>query len=107
MFKELYAEYRNAGLNATEALNKVNQMVGIADNALKVAKQSDSKSDDTQKQLDDIILKDGNDITEVVQARGGEPLLKDRLNKADSQLEETVKKDEVNIYADEKAEKID
>ena len=106
-FIELYNEFVSAGMNAQEALNKVNQMVGIADNALKVAKQSDSKSDDTQQQLDDIILKDGNDIAEVVQARGGEPLLKDRLNKTDAQLAETVKKDEVNIYADEKAEKID
>jgi len=85
-FIELYNEFVSAGMNAQEALNKVNQMVGIADNALKVAKQSDSKSDDTQQQLDDIILKDGNDIAEVVQARGGEPLLKDRLNKTDSQL---------------------
>src|SRR5699024_2971756 len=49
------------------------------------------KSDATQKQLDDIILKDGNDIAEVVQARGGEPLLKDRLNKTDEQLAETEK----------------
>lgn len=89
-FIELYNEFVSAGMNAQEALNKVNQMVGIADNALKVAKQSDLKSDDTQKQLDDIILKDGNDIAEVVQARGGELLLKDRLNKTDSQLEEAV-----------------
>ena len=85
-FIELYNEFVSAGMNAQEALNKVNQMVGIADNALKVAKQSDSKSDDTQQQLDDIILKDGNDIAEVVQARGGNPLLKDRLNKTDEQL---------------------
>src|SRR5699024_5497561 len=35
---------------------------------------------------------DGNDIAEVVQARGGEPLLKDRLNKTDEQLAETVDK---------------
>lgn len=109
MFKELYAEYRNAGLNASEALSKINQMVGTAENALSVARQSNDKSDDTQQQLDNIVLNDGTGNAEVIQARGNEPLLKDRLNKTDSQLAEKANQsfveNEVNDLDEQKADK--
>lgn len=42
-----------------------------------------------QKQLDDLIIEDGLSNAEVVQARDGEPLLKDRLNKVDQQIDST------------------
>lgn len=91
-FIELYDEYVGAGMDAKEALDKVNQMLGTAEDALTVARLSDAKSDDTQRQLDDIIIDSGTSDAEVVQARGGEPLLKDRLNKTDVQLADEANK---------------
>lgn len=71
------------------AEDKSNQAVNTSNNAMNIARQSDDKSDDTQQQLDDIIIDSGTSDAEVIQARGGLPLLKDRLNKTDAQLAET------------------
>src|SRR5699024_11660144 len=87
--EKINAELTKANENASSARSTSNQANSTANNALNVANQADSKADDTQQQLDDIILDDGTGNAEVIQARGGEPLLKDRLNKTDAQLAET------------------
>lgn len=76
------------------AEGKSDSAVSTSNNAMNIARQSDRKSDDTQQQLDDIVLNDGTGNAEVIQARGGEPLLKDRLNKADEKLDDIEKADE-------------
>src|SRR5699024_12452221 len=82
-FIELYSGLIKAGVDAKEALEKVNEMIGIADNALNIANQSKQQSTNTQKQLDDLIIHSGTSDAEVIQARAGEPLLKDRLDKSE------------------------
>ncbi len=43
-------------------------------------------SEQTQKQLDNVIIESGTSDAEVIQARGEEPILNDRLNKTDAQI---------------------
>jgi len=58
--------------------------------AEQIALLSKLMAQQTQQQLDNIILNDGTGNAEVIQARGSEPLLKDRLYKNDMRLAETV-----------------
>src|SRR5699024_5127783 len=82
-------EVRKVGDIARGVDGKANQALKLANQANEKSNIANSKADDTQQQLDDIILDDGTGNAEVIQARGGEPLLKDRLNKTDAQLAET------------------
>src|SRR5699024_6415763 len=103
-FIELYSGLIKAGVDAKEALEKVNEMIGIADNALSIANQSKQQSTSTQKQLDDLIIYSGTSDAEVIQARGDEPLLKDRLDKSDDKLqriESVTQKESVKINSDD------
>jgi Alanine-zipper, major outer membrane lipoprotein len=77
--------------SANESLNNSNQAKTSASNAVQAANEANAKSDDTQQQLDNIILENGQSDAEVVQARGSAPLLKDRLNNVDTQLAGNVK----------------
>lgn len=88
-------------INKEDSLNqgrvKLNKAITDANVAKTDAAESKTKSTqalansvDTQQQLDNIILDDGTGNAEVIQARGNEPLLKDRLNKVDTQLAETA-----------------
>lgn len=80
-----------------DAIDGANDAVVDAGRALTVAGQANTKSDsavsqaqDTQQQLDNIVIESGTSDAEVIQARGDEPLLKDRLNKTDSLLADTA-----------------
>lgn len=68
-----------AKLDAGSAVNTSNQ-------AKQIAQTAENKSDYTQQQLDNIIIESGTSDAEVIQARGGEPLLKDRLDKTDTNV---------------------
>lgn len=59
-----------------------------SDEALNTANQAKEKSDDTQEQLDDLIIESGTTDAEVVQARGDYDLLYQRLNESDVQVSE-------------------
>jgi len=58
------------------------------------------------KEINDLVLESGGDSNlEVVQARGGEPVLNDRLNKIEQELAETAKKTYVDFELNKKASK--
>ena len=65
--------------------------IATADGAVVIANTADSKSTTTQQQLDTIIVASGTSDAETIQARGGEPLLYNRLDKSDTQLAQTAK----------------
>ncbi len=73
-FIELYNEYSTAGLNAKAAAAKALEAMSESHKALLL-------SNETRQQLIDIILENGDSSAEVVQARGGEQVLDDRLRK--------------------------
>lgn len=81
---KINAALTDANTNANKAKQDAVGALAKSLSAEQIAQLAKLASENTQQQLDDIILKDGNDIAEVVQARGGNPLLKDRLNKSDS-----------------------
>src|SRR5690625_3616161 len=81
-FKELYNEYREAGLNAKEARNKAEQAVTDA----LIAKET---AEVTREEMLEIIreqTRNGDLATEIAQARGDKATLGERLNSVDSQL---------------------
>ncbi|WP_211211836.1 hypothetical protein [Salinicoccus albus] len=82
IINELIKLFNGMGYTYDEALSK-------AHSVLSEAKKTNDMNEDVQRQLDEIILENGNSEAEVVQARGGLPLLKDRLN---NQEEEVNKK---------------
>lgn len=67
----------------------------LAIEAKAISLKAETKAEQTQDQLDDIILKSGDSSSEVVQARGGESLLYKRLDKTDAQLADRATKSEV------------
>src|SRR5690625_1637480 len=80
MFKELFNHYLGAGMTASEAKQKAEESMNIANQ--------------TRKELNDIVREqtEGGDIVpEVVQARGGETTLGERLNKVDDKLTKSLK----------------
>lgn len=86
-----------------QAYPKINEAIDNAENALykstnavNTANQAKAKSDDTQQQLDTIVIESGTSDAETLQARGGFPLLKDRLESVDAQLAEKAEKTEVS-----------
>lgn len=81
-FRELFKHYIDSGLNAEEALKQAKQALENSDEFLQI-------SNDLQKQINDLVLGDGTSIAEVVQARDGEEVLNDRLNKFDEKMEDT------------------
>src|SRR5690625_7062075 len=51
------------------------------------------------KEVDDLVLESGGDSNlEVVQARGGEPVLNDRLNKLDAELADKANKNDTMTH---------
>ncbi|MDR4936070.1 tail fiber domain-containing protein [Rossellomorea marisflavi] len=54
------------------------------------SERANEKADATQAQLDNIVLENGNSDAEVVQARGSEPLLYQRLDKTDAKLRDVA-----------------
>lgn len=68
--------------------------------AEQIAQLAELKADDTQQQLDNIIIESGTSDAETIQARGDYPLLKDRLNSSDSQLAQKAKQYFVDMVED-------
>lgn len=84
MFEELYNNYTSSGYNASEARK-------LAAEALADAVLAKGIAEETRQELVNIIQEQtsgGDIVPEVVQARGNEPVLGDRLNKFDAEFEE-------------------
>ena len=60
--------------------------IATADGAVVIANTADAKSTTTQQQLDTIVIASGTSDAETIQARGGEPLLYNRLDNVDTHL---------------------
>jgi len=71
--------------------------IATADTAVVIANTADAKSTTTQGQLDTIVIASGTSDAETIQARGGEPLLYNRLNKVDAELAETEMELKTNV----------
>lgn len=99
---------RAAKLAAEEALVQAQRAETGADYIAEVTPKIDEfvgEQTNLQTQLNDLVLQSGTDIAEVVQARGGEVTLNERLNKTTAQLAEKALKTEVNSLITNKAEK--
>jgi len=66
--------------------------IATADTAVVIANTADAKSTTTQDQLDTIVIASGTSDAETIQARGGEPLLYNRLDKVDTQMAQTMQR---------------
>lgn len=71
---------------SNEAITKANSADSKADNAVQTANQANTKSDDTQQQLNNIVINNGQSDAEVLQARGTYSVLNERLQATDEQL---------------------
>ena len=80
IINELIKLFNGMGYTYDEALRK-------AQNVLNEAQKTNDMNEDVQRQLNDIILENGNSEAEVVQARGGYDLLKNRLDENVTQSE--------------------
>jgi Alanine-zipper, major outer membrane lipoprotein len=89
--RQAYPKFNQAIDNANEALGTANTAKSTADNAVTTANAANAKSDDTQQQLNNIVINNGQSDAEVLQARGTFAVLNDRLNDADSQLADVLK----------------
>src|SRR5699024_1905885 len=90
--EKINAALTDANTNADKAKQDAVQALAKSLSAKQIAQLAKLASENTQQQLDNIILDDGTGNAEVIQARGGEPLLKDRLNKTDAQLADVENK---------------
>lgn len=81
MFEELYNNLGSSRVNAKEALEKAKKALENSDEFLQL-------SEGLQQQINDLVLGDGTSIAEIVQARDGEKVLNDRLNRTDNRIEE-------------------
>lgn len=77
---------------AIEAIGKADDNATQAkfnsEQALNTANKANSKADETQTQLNNLIIESGTSDAEVIQARGTAPVLNDRLNGFDAQFAE-------------------
>lgn len=80
IINELIKLFNGMGYTYDEALRK-------AQNVLNEAQKTNNMNKDVQRQLNDIILENGDSEAEVVQARGGYDLLKNRLDENVTQSE--------------------
>ena len=71
--------------------------IATADGAVVIANTADAKSTTTQQQLDTVIIASGTSDAETIQARGGEPLLYNRLDKVDTQFAQTMNKNPIYL----------
>lgn len=96
MFEELYKNYTSSGYNASEAKK-------LASEALANAILAKDIAEDTRQELINIIRAQtsGEDVVpEVVQARGDEPVLGDRLDKFSIKLADLEKLKADFVYVD-------
>ena len=70
----------------TNDVNAIKKLNVKTDSLLKQAEEINNENKSVQSQIDALILESGTSDAEVIQARGGKPLLKDRLNDYDSDI---------------------
>lgn len=88
-FKELFDEYVETGLDASEARSKAEQAVVTSDVARRIADEANLTVKQLRGQVSEIIREQtagGDIVPEVVKARGREDTLSDRLNTFDYSL---------------------
>lgn len=95
--RDSYPKLNAAIRNSNESLLTANIAKSNADSAVSTANAANAKSDDTQQQLNNIILNNGQSDAEVLQARGTFAVLNDRLNSIDSQLSGEVTLNTTNV----------
>lgn len=71
---------------AKEAYDKANSATQSAEAAISTANDAKSTADSVQSQFNQVVAEAGSNNPEVVQARGGEAVLNDRLNKYDAEF---------------------
>jgi len=71
------------------AIDNINELDKLNTGRIKL-NQAIDQANTIQGQLDTIVLESGTSDAEVIQARGGEPLLYNRLNKVDVELAQAV-----------------
>jgi hypothetical protein len=71
---------------SNQAIDKANSADTKADSAISTANQANEKSDDTQQQINNLVINNGESDAEVLQARGTYPVLNERLSATDEQL---------------------
>jgi hypothetical protein len=82
---------------SNQAIDKANSADTKADNAISTANQANTKSDDTQQQLNNIVINNGESDAEVLQARGSYSVLNERLSANDELLAEKASQSTVNL----------
>jgi hypothetical protein len=75
---------------SNQAIDKAKSADTKADSAISTANQANTKSDDTQQQLNNIVINNGESDAEVLQARGSYSVLNERLSAADEFLADLV-----------------
>ena len=88
IINELIKLFNSMGYTYDEALTN-------AHNILEEAKITNDMNVNVQKQIDDLILSAGESDAEVINSRGGYPVLRDRLNAMKSQIDEKAKETEL------------
>jgi hypothetical protein len=86
--------------SANESLNTANEAKAEVSSAVQTANEANAKSDDTQQQLNNIVINNGESDAEVLQARGTYPVLNERLQATDEQLAERPSYDEARLKAE-------
>jgi hypothetical protein len=74
---------------ANTADSKADSAINTANNAVDTANLANTKSDDTQQQLNTIVIESGTSDAEVLQARGSYSVLNERLEATDLRYEQT------------------
>lgn len=70
----------------TNDVNAIKKLNVKTESLLEQAEKINNENKSVQSQIDTLILESGTSDAEVIQARGGKPLLKDRLNIYDSDI---------------------
>ena len=97
-YPKINAAIEASGKADTNAL----QSLSNSQQAIKKADEAKTKADETQVQLNNIIIESGTSDAEVIQARGGAPVLNERLNGLDVQLAEIaqVPSNDLQVFLD-------
>jgi hypothetical protein len=82
---------------ANTADAKADSAINTANSAVNSANLANTKSDDTQQQLNTIVIESGTSDAEVLQARGTYSVLNERLEATDTQLAEKASQSTVNL----------
>jgi hypothetical protein len=82
---------KTAAPKLNDAIDQSNEAITKATSAEQTANLANTKSDDTQQQLNNIVINNGQSDAEVLQARGTYSVLNERLSATDAQLADITK----------------